>query len=437
MTDAVKPLRDAPLLPPFWTCISRFFAWPLQMGPMVYLACLALAAGVVAWLPGLGRLLFLFIWLVFFRYAMTVLVLTARGNFNPDKASMSVESGDYRPLKQVLFIFIAVAVGMFIALRVSPILALMYVLFVSLSLPAAIIVIAIEDSLLQALNPMRLMSVMGSIGWPYLLLVLFLLLLQGGDAAVLRVIGPLIADFIKFPLVMFASMYFLLVMYNMMGYVVYQYHQALGYSVDRTFEEHHEEKTADPNMSPVDRVVAQKVAAGDVQGAIDAHFEDMRYEQNNRVKNQKLHKLYLMLGEADKTLPHAQHLMGLLVVEGRADMAYELLVKMKGLSPDFAPTEPAAVLPLAEIAKRRNNVTLAMELLNAFTKQHAKHADVPGVYLLAAKVIAEHKRDDVQAMRILTALIAKFPGSAPAAEAKTYLSVLERTSAGTLKSAMP
>ena len=429
MSETLKSPAGAPLLPPFWTCISRFFSWPLQMGPMVYIGCLALAAGVVAWLPGVGRLLFLVIWLMFFRYAMTVLVLTARGNFNPDQAQMQVESGDHRPLKQVLFIFITIVVGVFIALRISPKLALLYALVATLSLPAAIIVIAIEDSLLQALNPLRLFSVMVSIGLPYLLLALFLLLLQGGDAAVLRIIGPRIPDFIKFPLVMFASMYFLLVMYNMMGYVVYQYHEALGYGVDKTFEEHHEEKTADPNMSAVDRVVAQKVAEGDVQGAITAHRDDMRYEQNDLVKNQKLHKLYLMLGETDKTLPHAQHLIGLLVAEGRADVAYELLVKMKGLSADFTVAEPATVLPLAEIAKRRNNAALALELLNAFTKQHPKHADVPAVYLLAAKVIAEHKRDDTQAMRILKALMANFPDSVSAAEAKTYLSVLERTRA--------
>jgi hypothetical protein len=405
------------------------FSWPLQMGPMVYIGCLALAAGVVAWLPGLARLLFLVIWLMFFRYAMTVLVLTARGNFNPDQASMHVEGGDHRPLKQVLFIFITIMVGVFIALRISPKLALLYALLATLSLPAAIMIIAIEDSLLQALNPMRLFSVMGSIGWPYLLLVLFLLLLQGGDAAVLRVVGPAIPNFIKIPLVMFASMYFLLVMYNMMGYVVYQYHEALGYSVDKSFEEHHEEKTADPNMSPVDRAVAQQVAAGDVQGAITTHLDDMRYEQNDLVKNQKLHKLYLMLGENDKTLPHAKHLLGLLVAEGRADVAYELLVKMKGLAPEFASAEPATVLPLAEIAKRRNNAALALEMLNAFIKQHPKHADVPAVYLLAAKVIAEHKRDDAQAMRILNALMSNFPDSASAVEAKTYLAVLERTSA--------
>lgn len=399
------------------------------MGPMVYIGGLALAAGVVAWLPMIGRLLFLVIWFLFFRYAMTVLVLTARGNFDPDMAAMHLEQGDRRPLKQVFYIFIVIALGVYIAVTLSPWLALIYILFVSIALPAAIMVIAIEDSLEHALNPVRLMSVMKGIGWPYLLLSLFLLLLHGGDLTLIRLIGGRLPLFIQVPVVIWISMYFLLVMYNMMGYVAYQYHEALGYTVDKTFEEHHEANTADPNMSPVDRQIANKVAAGDLQGAIDAQIADIGYQQDDLVKNQKLHKLYVMQGDVEKTLPHARHLIGLQLAAGRADVAYEVLAKIKTLSADFMITDGNAVLPLATVAKRRINAALAVELINGFDRRFPKHPDVPGVYLLAAKVMSELKRDDAQAKRILKHLILSFPDSAPAAEARTYLSVLERVSA--------
>ncbi len=390
---------------------------------MMYLGCLALAAGIVSWVPGVIRLLlFLALWFVFFRYAMTVLVQSARGEFDPDKPAMNIDRDDYRPLKQAGYLVIVIALGMYIGINLSPLLALMFVLGASLALPAAIIVIAIEDSLAEALNPMRLISVMTGIGWPYLLLSLFLLLLQGGDAAIFNLIGARLPLLVKAPLVTFVTMYFLLVMYNMMGYVVYQYHEALGYAVYKSFDE----QNADPAMSPVDREIAQKVADGDIQGAVAGQLRDIGYDTNNLVKNQKLHKLYLMLGDAGKTLPHAQQLIGLQASTGKVDAAYETLTKMREISADFAVAEPSAMLPLAEVAKRRRNAALALELLGVLIKKHPRHGDLPGAYLLSAKVLAEDRRDDVEAMRVLTELISYFPNAPQAAEAKTYLSVLER-----------
>ena len=399
------------------------------MVPMVYVGCLSIGSGIAAWLPGLGWMLFLVIWFLFFRYAMTMLVLTARGKFDADEAAISLERDDFRPVKQVFYILITFGVGLLAAANMGPAFTVFYVLAVSISLPAAIMVIAIEDSLLEALNPLRLFSVMSSIGMPYLLLSLFLLLLQGGNTVVYRVFGRVIPNFIEFPVMSFVTMYFLLVMYNMMGYVVYQYHEALGYGVDKTFDEHIDEKSADPAASALDRRIARMVADGDVQGAVNEQLADMAYERNDITKNQKLHKLFLTLGETDKTLPHALHLISLLVAAGRNEVAYEVLVKVKTISAGFALTDADAVLALAEIAKRCNNTALALEMLGAFARQHPQHPDVPGVYLLAAKVHAEHKRDDAQAIRILKALITGFPGAAPAIEAQAYLAVLERTTA--------
>ena len=423
----MKPANGTATIQPFWLRMPQFFAWPLQFGPMVYIGGLALASAVAYFLPLIGRLLIIVIWFLFFRYAMTVLVQTSRGNFDPDKADVHLESGDRRPVKQAAYMVISVVLLIVVAGAVGPKLAILVGIMMSLSLPAAIIIIAIDDSLTGALNPLRIFSVISSIGFPYLLLSLFLLLLQGGDAVVFKLIGPLIPDFIEYPVVTFVSMYFLLMMYNMMGYMVYQYHEELGFGIDKTFAENSSKKTADPNMSEADHLIAQLVADGDIPGAIDALLEDMRHQRNDIPKNQKLHRLYLTLGNAEKTLAHAQKLIGLLVTAGQADVAYELLVKVKALSADFAIPDASMIFPLADIAKRRHNAALALTLISGFDKKNPEHADIPDIYLLAAKIFAELKQDEAQAARILGTLISRYPESAATIEAKTYLSVLERT----------
>ena len=423
----MKNASSIATIPPFWSRIPKFFVWPLQFGPMVYISVLALASAVADFLPIIGSLLFLVIWFLFFRYAMTVLVQTSRGNFDADTADANLESGDRRPFKQAIYMVVIFVMLAVIAAAVSPVLAILVGLMMTVALPAAIIIIAIDDSLAGALNPARIFSVISKIGLPYLALSVFLLLLQGGDAVVLKLIGPLIPNFIEYPVVTFVSMYFLLMMYNMMGYVVYQYHEALGYNVDKTFDENIPESEVDRTLSEADRLVAQRVTDGDIQGAVDALLEDMRHQRNDIPKNQRLHKLYLTLGSAEKTLAHAQVLTGLLVKAGQVDVAYELLVKMRTLSPDFAIPEVAMILPLADIARRRHNAALALGLITGFDKKYPKHADIPAVYLLAAKVFAELKRDEPQAARILGTLMSRYPDCPASVEAKTYMSVLERT----------
>lgn len=388
---------------------------------------LSLGSGLAYILPILGMLLYLVVWFMFFRYAMTILVQTSRGNFDPDAADVHLESGDRRPLKQVGYVFIMVILVGVIAATIGPKLAMLAGLLMTISLPAAIIIIAIEDSLASALNPLQIFWVISKIGLPYFLLSLFLLLLQGGDAIVISLLGPMIPDIVEYPAITFVSMYFLLVMYHMMGYVVYQYHEALGFHIDKTFAENTVKSADDAKMSDADRKIAARLTDGDIQGAIDELVDDMRYERNDIAKNQKLHKLYLTLGRDEKTLEHGQRLLGLLVGVGQSDAAYELMLKLKALSADFAVSDAAWLLPLAETAKRRNNAALSLGLINGFDKKYPKHGDIPKVYLLAAKILADVKQDDVQAVRILETIILRYPDSSTAAEAKTYISVLQST----------
>ena len=87
------------------------------------------------------------------------------------------------------------------------------------------------------------------------------------------------------------------------------------------------------------------------------------------------------------------------------------------------------IFPLADMARRRHNAALALGLISGFDRKYPKQADTPVIYLLAAKVFAELKRDEAQATRILGTLISRYPDSPASVEAKSYLSVLERTRA--------
>jgi len=430
---AASASPSEPLLTPFWERIPKFFLWPIQFDPLAFIGICAVGMIVASIVPFIGKLLALVIWFYFFRYAMTVLVQTARGNFNPEAADLAQESGDRRPIKQGVFLFVAVLSVALVVGFAGPVIGVLFGLLVTVGLPAAIMIIAIHDSLADALNPVEVVGVIGSIGAPYFLLCLFLLLLEGGDIVVFRLLGPMIPDLIEYPVTAFFSMYFLLVMYNMMGYVVYQYHEKLGYSVDKTFDKNAAEVAptakAGPPLSPRDQRIADLMRDGDIKGAIDELKDDMRYNRTDISDNQKLHKLYLALGESDKTLPHAQQLITWLVAADQGTAALEVLQRMRGIDANFSVPDASAVLPLAEAAKASRNAPLAIELIKGFDKKNPNHRDIPAVYFLAARILSESQHDDAQAMRILQAMITRYPEASVVKDATIYLTVLKQTSA--------
>ena len=172
---------------------------------------------------------------------------------------------------------------------------------------------------------------------------------------------------------------------------------------------------------------------GDVKGAIDELKDDMRYNRTDINANQKLHKLYLALGENDKTLPHAQQLITWLLAADQTAAALDVLQRMRGIDANFTVPDAGAVLPLAEAAKARRNAPLAMEMIKGFDKKNPNHRDIPNIYFLAARILSESQHDDVQAMRILQAMIARYPEASVVKEATNYLAVLRQTSAASAK----
>ena len=124
-----------------------------------------------------------------------------------------------------------------------------------------------------------------------------------------------------------------------MGYAVYQFHEKLGYSVDKNFNENAGENSpkakAGPPLSPRDQRIADLMRDGDVKSAIDELKDDMRHHRSDISDNQKLHKLYLALGENDKTLPHAQQLITMLLAATQGSAAIEVLLRMRGIDANF------------------------------------------------------------------------------------------------------
>ncbi|HZW50253.1 MAG TPA: hypothetical protein VFF05_00195, partial [Rudaea sp.] len=164
-----QPATDPTPLHERW---PQAFGYPLQMAALSTIVAIAVAHVVVRLIPGIiGWIFDLIVWAGFFKYAFEVLRWSANGRSEAPEISFTVsdELGRYAVLLlllvEVALVLIAMWWGMLAALIVG--IALM------VAMPAMVTILALEEGLARALNPLVWLMIASRIGGHYFALVGF------------------------------------------------------------------------------------------------------------------------------------------------------------------------------------------------------------------------------------------------------------------------
>lgn len=416
---------DAPDIVLFWQRLPEFFRYPLHAEPLTHMVFWSLAMLVGALFS--PRFVQLVAWLFFIRYAYEVLDETAIGRLDPDKYHVSSASGrDSLPYKQFA-IFVALIFLLVFAARAGGLIYGAVLIFILLSLPASVINLTMTRSFWAGVNPLAAISVMTTIGLPYLALCAFLFLLFASDATLLALLKPHLPLWLIMPVRNFVDMYFTLIMFHMMGYVVYQNHQALGIDVLTPPNN----ARADGGEAPLsaEDAIGQLIGAGQIEEALDLAEDAQRSAPDDLRANARYHKLLALAGREDRLREHARTYLTLLLDKRRGDEALKLFDEMRARDADFAPEQPAQLLPLARALRGRRRFKEALVLLKGFDKRFPAHADIPAVYLFVAQVLSENLHQDAFAQQILNGLLAHYPDHPTRIEARQLLAVIAQMQA--------
>ena len=417
-------LSDEADITPFWLRLPLFFRYPLHAEPLLYMLVLALATllGFLVPLPmPLDHLIVHFgVWLAFIRYAYKTLGQTAQGLLTPEQHQFHEDKERANlPYKQFA-IFVVVAFVLGFAGRAGGLVFGAVLIFSVLSLPASVMILAITRSFRAGLNPLGAVGMMRTIGMPYLGLCAFLFLLSASQQALQMLLMPRLPGWMILPVMNLVAMYFTLIMFNLMGYVVYQYHHLLGVQIS---------SAASNNGKPVAEgadAIGQLIAAGQITEALDLAYEAQRTAPDEVGTNRRYHKLLALAGQNDRLLSHSKRYLSLLLLKDRSEEALELYRGMQQRDAAYAPEQPGQLLQLAEAARRRREFPEALALIRGFDKRFPNHADIPAVYLFGARVLCENLRNDASARQILKALLKRYPDHPAGVEAKQLMTVLDR-----------
>ena len=242
----LQSLGAANLITPFWYRLRQFFIYPAYPAPLVLLLVLSALVFILRLVPGWhhdyailfwtfprNALLLLPLLIVFLKYAHSVMQDTAHGHLKPSSLSSDKLFENGLIVVKLFAVFFAFYMLEWAALDLLGMPGYyLAIIITALATPAAIMILAMEDNVLQALNPAMLFTVIARIGTPYFIMFVLFYLLTMAKSTLLALLQKYIDPSLSLAVYSFVTMYFYLIMFNMMGYVLYQYHEELGFKVE-------------------------------------------------------------------------------------------------------------------------------------------------------------------------------------------------------------
>ncbi|HXH71262.1 MAG TPA: hypothetical protein VNI58_00385 [Mariprofundaceae bacterium] len=419
-------------VPPFWKRMPAAFLYPLHPASLVFLIIMSLAS-LLQLIPLGGIIAALLLPFILMKYAFQVLQSTAVGHLKPPKGSTSMSGRDFElPVKAYLLLIVIAILG-----GLSSMLGLIAVIIALVGLtiifPAMIMVLGVTRSFFQAISPMQLIEMVRMIGPSYLGLVGMLILLVGASSALMMLLGPTVtpSNFLVIIVVAdFISSYYSIVMFHLMGYVIYQFHEELGVKPEVEYEPAAgKKKSAEPaGLSPVAKaqLLVQEGHPEVAKPFIAKHLSnDMSAQQI------QLHELYLkllkQLGEHEDLGRVGGDYILSLMEHGHGKKALQIFRLCYEVDPQFQLNHAEHTHSLMQAAQKASDYDLMLALANNFAKRFPTYPGLFELYLSVARVLHEHFKRDKQASSILQSLITKFPQHEGIQQAKMALARIGRS----------
>jgi tetratricopeptide (TPR) repeat protein len=296
--------------------------------------------------------------------------------------------------------------------------------------PAMIIVLVVSNSLLKALNPVAFGTIAYRIGWGYLLMYLFLSLLYGAPAYILNNFTSFMAPELRLFLGMAVSNYYTVISYCLMGYVILQYHEEIGYEVNpEDFTDQAPVLSRGPAAAGDKKLEAREVILNEVsilmkdgraEDAIVVLRDSMRKGTADRVLAERYYNLLKVTGRKHEMLSHGVTYLDLLAAADDKGAACDTYRECLALDPQFIPN-PEALFKIAEWCMEEGDAKTGWNAFVRFIKVNPQHGLVPKAYFLLGKNASEKLRDSARAQKAFKSLLHQFPDHELAVHARSHL----------------
>lgn len=385
--------RAAPV--PFWHRLRQITLYPFRGAALMMLIGLTLAS-LLGFLPVLGWLFSLILWFSAYKYGFEILRATADGRLEPPETVLAIDDGVIWRFVGLQIVF---AMILFVALATAgPIGGLVVLVLIAFMQPGCIMSLAIDGDFGRAIDPSTAFAIIGRVGAPYFAVFALLFVIQASAATagswLSEVMPPVLGDL---ALNLF-SFWGIFAAFHLMGYLVYQYHEDLGYEPET-------HRNALPGLPDRDRDLLQRAEDFVRDGRPEAALAALREDIGTRAVSLETHELYRRLlhqgSDHTATNEHARQYLNLLMLEKQDRRALGLLREALDANPDFVPMQIEHAEHLADRARLSGQAQLAVDQWQALLRRQPRDVSAPRWALNAALLLVDRFGRDAEARVLL------------------------------------
>lgn len=410
-----------------WPQILRYPLQPAALSTIVAIA----VAHLVTLIP-LGFILDLLVWAAFFKYAFEVLRWSANGHEQAPEISFTVS--DWVGRYAVMLFVLAQVLLILLTLWFGIVTALVFGLLLTFALPAMVMILALDEGMLRALNPIAWLMLGARIGRQYFVLVGFFCAALFVQSVIAAAIAGVLPSFLTTPLVFCVVNYLMIANFHLIGWVIHLHADDLGYSGH--LELHATRADAGTDERIID-AARGRAASGDPRGAITLLREELAAHADLLPLHEEFRHWLRHEEENVELVGHGKMYIPVLLAANQDRRAIDVTRECQRLDPAFALDQAEDVTRLAAAAADIGQTQVALGLLAGFHKRFRNHPDIGRNYLLAAKLWAERMNKQMQARAMLQQIKLTLPHDPIIAQVDAYLAFLDKLAATPAKSATP
>lgn len=366
---------------PFWRRLQESFRYPLNLQTLLLIAAVSVVSTLTS-MAASAQLVAFIINLaatgVMVKYSFLSLQETSAGNLEAPDLTEAYQGGIALVLRLMLMLFLMGASVFAVAVFVHPSLAGLLGFYFIVAFPASLIQFAISENTFAALNPLNSFRLIAAIGLPYGLLVALILVMVGSVSVIHQLIGYEFSV-VALSLQAMASNYYIVVVFHIMGYMLFQYQGRLGYSA----REH-----GDVAGRSEEAVTLANLDMLLKEGRYDALREGYNKALERFPSSKALYGRYfdflVQAKNPDWLGAFAERYLRFLLQQGHSELLGQTYRTTRTVLPKFLPNSPELRLALAKDCHKRDDARGVVSLINGMQRQYPDFPHLPAALELLA-----------------------------------------------------
>lgn len=366
--SALEQLRDDSTIPPFWRNLMAVYRYPIGISAMIaifgmsFFSAMWMSFGLLQFLPSICITL----------YCFACLRETASGNLKAPSFSECF-SGALNPIFSIIFMCgLALLATHFVSIVFGAGASLLMICFFVLTLPAAIMVLAIEERLLPALDPGRLIDLIKATGTSYFVMLLFLIIMISSVGILESFVNRSETSFTGVFFQSAISNYYFIVEFHVLGYLVHQNQHRLG--ISHSFHDPGAQIRSENEW--LNAKIGTLIKAGQYDGA--CKFSQQQVDQNDAQMWQwaRCFKLMCVSRNERGLKGFVPRYFDKLLALQRGDDVADAYMMLKKTLPTFSIEDESLIITIAESLFEIGRYGYVVQLLKDF---HTRSNDLQSV----------------------------------------------------------